>query len=133
MNKSGVMGFVLTFFCVFLSFSANAGSSEYLPYDQLLLKINSADSDVYHGKAYPVRVFNLPPAIKSCSSKDSDLKVVMMTDRQGTEQVFLVVPGKMVPFFVDKINKNMQLEYSFKPLEMYNKFPYLQLVEVISE
>ena len=83
------MGFVLTFFCVFLSFSANAGSSEYLPYDQLLLKISSADSDVYHGKAYPVRVFNLPPAIKSCSSKDNDLKVVMMTDRQVLNRCFL--------------------------------------------
>ena len=133
MNKSGIKGFVLAFFCVLLPFSAGAGSSEYLPYDQLLLKISSSDKDVYHGKAYPVRVFNLPPAIKSCSSKDNNLKVVMMTDRQGTEQVFLVVPGEMVPFFIDKINKNMQLEYSFKPLEMYNKFPYLQLVEVISE
>lgn len=99
-----------------------AGSENYLPYDQLLVKTSEGNREIFKGKSFPVRIF----------SRNGE-KVVMLTNESGAEQVFMIIPDSMINFFSNKINANKELEYSYKPMQMFNKYPLLQLIEVISE
>ena len=133
MNKMKCLAaFILVVFFIPAIANENIGESnlEKIPYVTLLSSAESISSNVYQGSSYPIRFFGVPGNIKY--EVDRTQMIVMMTDKMGSDRLLMLVPKDKVPLFQSGIKDNTEMKYAFRPVGVFNKYPLLQLVDLLS-
>lgn len=128
---------VLTLFALILVSSSCRSASvdengPKLAYTTMLQDNNGIKRDTYVASYFPIRTWEAPRSFPVSMAKDELL--LMMTERDGSERLLLIITkkdnDKIIPFFRE--NKKMTFSYTYVTVYTDSKkqYPLLRLVEI---
>jgi hypothetical protein len=101
-------------------------------YRMLLTDYASLKGENFRGSLYPVKYFRTPPALKNTTGTGNQL--LMLSSRQGSAKVLLVVPREKYAELNSRIKSKKQFNFVYTPVTVFkSKYPVLKYVDEIKQ
>lgn len=99
-------------------------------YRMLLTDYASLKDEKFKGSLYPVKYFRTPASLKSATGAGNQL--LMLSSRQGSAKVLLVVPKDRYKDLNSRIRSKKKFDFVYSPVTVFkSKYPVLKYIDEI--